>query len=272
VPFEDEVTAGATPSLYPLARLMDDQETVVVAVVDTNTARLFLSQRGLLRELRGLDENPKFFSMMKGANAMNQARYQNHTLSLRKRFAREAAERIEALVTEYGATQVIVAGDAVATPRLRAALSPRVAALVREEPLHLDITTPRDAIWEEVEPMIRETEADQDRSVVERLIDATLANGLAVTGLEQTRAALEAGQVDTLAISSGARLPEGTRSQLISLAATTDVDVEIVDNSPDLDAMGGVGALLRYRHSAERGVYLPPSIHGATAPSDQPDR
>ena len=267
VPFENEVTAGATPSLFPLARLLDDQETVVVAVVDTNTARLFLSQRGLLRELRGLDEDPKFFSMIKGTNAMNQAHYQRYALTRRQRFAREVAERIEKLVAENGVTQVILAGDAVATPGLRAALSPQVAALVHESPLHLDIDTPRDAIWDEIEPMIRETEAEQDRSIVERLVDATLANGLAVAGLEETRAALEAGQVDTLAISSGARLPEGARSQLISLAAQTDAEVEIVDNAPALDEMGGVGALLRYRYTSVRRVYIPPSGQGATPQS-----
>ncbi|HEU0028796.1 MAG TPA: hypothetical protein VFQ25_16945 [Ktedonobacterales bacterium] len=264
VPFENEVTAGATPSLYPLARLMDDQETAVVAVVDTNTARLFLSQRGLLRELQGLDEDPKFFSKIKGARAMNQAHYQRHALTRRREFAAEVAERIEQLVAEYGATQVILAGDAVATPVLRAALPPQMAALVHEEPLALDINTPRDAVWEEIEPLIRETEAEQDRTVVEQLADAALANGLAVMGLEETRAALEAGQVDTLAISSGARAPEGTRSQLISLAAQTDAEVEIVDNSPEFDAMGGVGALLRYRLTPTRRVYIPPSEQGAT--------
>ncbi|MGE5335406.1 MAG: host attachment protein, partial [Nitrososphaerota archaeon] len=259
VPFEDEVTAGATPSLFPLARLMDDQETAVVTVMDTNTARMFLSQRGLLRELQGLDEDPKFFSMLKGANAMNQAHYQRYALTRRRRFAQEVAERIEQLVAENGATQVILAGDTVATPGLRAALSPQVARLVHEVPLHLDIDTPRDAIWDEIEPMIREMEAEEDRSIVERLVDATLANGLAVAGPEETRHALEAGQVDTLAISSGAQLPTGTRSQLISLAAETDAEVEIVDNAPAFEAMGGVGALLRYRYTPARGVYIPPS-------------
>jgi hypothetical protein len=269
VPFENEVTAGATPSLYPLARLLDDQETVVVAVIDTNTARLFVSQRGLLRELRGLDEDPKFFSKIKGVNALNHAHYQRYALTKRQRFAEEVAERIESLVAEYGARQVIVAGDAVAWPRLLAALSPQVAALVHQEPLSLDIGAPRDAIWDEIEPMIRETEAEQDRSVVERLVDSALGNGLAITGPEETRMALEAGQVDTLVISSAARLPEGARSQLISLAAQTDAGVEIVDNRPELDAMGGVGALLRYRYSPTQPVHMTPPSQDTTHQDSQ---
>ncbi|HEX9037943.1 MAG TPA: hypothetical protein VF808_13240 [Ktedonobacterales bacterium] len=246
-PFENEVTAGATPSLYPLARLLDDQETVVVAVAQTSAARLYVSQRGMLRELERLGEDPKYFSILKGSNAMNQAHYQRYALTRRERFAEEVAERIGKLVTTYGAKQVILAGDASAAPQLRAALAPRVAALVREAPLHMDIDAPRDAIWDEIQPMIQEMEAEQERSIVERLMDAAQANGLAVTGLRRTRAALKAGQVDTLALSSRARLPEGTRSQLISLAEQSDAEIEVVDDAPELNAVGGVGALLRYR-------------------------
>jgi hypothetical protein len=39
-----------------------------------------------------------------------------------------------------------------------------------------------------------------------------------------------------------------------------------VDNSPELDAMGGVGALLRYRFTPVRRVYIPPSGQSATPP------
>lgn len=271
VPFENEVTAGATPSLYPLARLMDDQETAVVAIMQMNVARLFVSQRGMLRELKGLGENPKYFSMFKGANALDQTRYQRHALHMRERFAEEVAERIGELVAGYRAAQVILAGDSLATARLRAALAPQVASLVHESALRLEIETPRDAIWDEIEPMIRAMEQEQDRSVVEQLADSAQANGLAVTGLRRTRAALKAAQVDTLALSSGARLPEGTRSQLITLAEQTGAGVEIVDDAPELDAVGGVGALLRYRSPAFASS-ANPSPRKAKARSSSPGR
>ena len=50
-PFEDEVGADAVPQLFQLARLLDEQQTVVVAVVDSNTARLFLSRVGRLEDV-----------------------------------------------------------------------------------------------------------------------------------------------------------------------------------------------------------------------------
>lgn len=260
VPFETEVTARATPNLYPLARLLDDQETAIVAVVDSNAARLFVSQRGLLRELKGLAEDPKFFRMMKGAVAMNQAHYQRYAVTQRKRFAEEVAQHLSKLVDETGATQVILAGDAIATAALKAALSPDVAALLYEVPLRMDIGATRDEVWDEVEPMVRETEAEQDRSLVERLLGEALSGRLGVVGLEGTRAALEAGQTDTLVLLADAQLPPESRSQLISLAAKTGADVEVVEDSADLAKLGGVGALLRYRIAVAPRFSPPPQL------------
>lgn len=271
VPFETEVTARAIPSLYPLARLLDDQETAIIAIVDTSTARLFVSQRGLLRETQGLDKNPKHFRMLKTAHAMNQRRFQGHARVQRQRFAEEVAQRLSALVEETGATQVILAGDAVATPILKAALTPTVTRLLHEIPLQMDIGASRDEVWEEAEPLIREAEAEQGVSIVERLLDETLSGELGVVGLEQTRAALEAGQVDTLVLWHELQAAPETRSQLISLATRTSADVEVVDDHPEFAQLGGVGALLRYKATATQPVILP-HAPGATAdaPGSQP--
>ncbi len=59
VPFATEVMASATPNLFPLARLLDDQETAIVAVVNSHEARIFVSHRGLLRELTGTGARPE---------------------------------------------------------------------------------------------------------------------------------------------------------------------------------------------------------------------
>jgi len=260
VPFTTEVMARATPGLYPLARLLDDQETAVVAVVDSSAARLFVSERGLLRELQGLAQDSKYFRMMKGAVAMNQAHYQSYAVTQRKRFAEDVARKMGKLVEETGATQVILAGDDVATAALKMALSPKVAALLHEVPLRMDIGATRDEVWDEVEPILREVEAEQDRSVVERLMTEALAGRLGVVGLEETRAALEAGQADTLVLLADAQLPPESRSQLISLATKSGADVEVVDETVGMSPLGGVGALLRYRIGPARRVTLPPPL------------
>lgn len=251
-PFTTEVTVGATPNLYPLARLLDDQETAIVAVVDSHAARLFVSHRGLLRELNGLTRDPKYFHHMKGAVAMNQAHYQRYALTQRAHVAEEVARELDKLVSETGATQVILAGEDAATATLKAALTPHVAALVTSLPQHIDFGANRDAIWDEVEPIIREVAAERDRSLVERLMAEALAGRLGVVGVEETRDALAAGQVNTLILLDHANLPDELRNQLIGLAMKTGAEVDIVDDSVALAPLGGVGALLRYRTTAVR--------------------
>src|ERR1051326_3420087 len=60
-PFEDQVTVASQPDLFQLARLVDEHETAVVAVVDSNTSRLFATRRGVLHEVGGSDQPPKYF-------------------------------------------------------------------------------------------------------------------------------------------------------------------------------------------------------------------
>src|SRR5262249_7935011 len=49
-PFENQVSAGPAPDLFQLARSLDEAETAVIAVVDSNTARLFVRRAGVLEE------------------------------------------------------------------------------------------------------------------------------------------------------------------------------------------------------------------------------
>ncbi len=247
VPFETYVSARALPDLFQLARLLDDQETAVVALAHTNAVRLFVTHRGGLREVRGLSDDPKLYHMVHSANAMNQAHYQRHAATVQAAFAREAAEQIERLVDREAATEVIVAGETRGVSLLRRALAPRIAGMVRELPHSLQPDAPRDAIWEEIAPLLADAEAERDRSVVQRLVDALRANALGVAGLARTRRALLNGQVDVLVLAGEAPFAPEARSELIEWATKTDAAVEVVDHSETLQQLGGVGALLRYR-------------------------
>jgi hypothetical protein len=247
IPFENQVSARAAPDLFQLARLLDDQQTAIVAVVNMHTARLFVSAQGLLREVRGLVDDPKYYHMIRGTNAMNQAHFQRHADTRRIEFMDETAQRIQELADREHAVTVMLAGATPSVARLRAALPPRVARLVHEVPLRLDIDAHTSTIQQEIEPILSEVEADQDRGAIERVVSAIQSGGLGIAGLERARAALERGQVDTLLLASDVALPDEARSTLIELATTTGAAIEIADRSPVLRAFGGVAALLRYR-------------------------
>lgn len=249
MPFENHVSALAMPDLFQLADLLDEPEVTVVAVAHTHAVRLFVTHRGGMREVRRFTEDPKFFHQIRQTNAMNQAHYQRHARQVRADFAREVAKEIERLVQRTGATEVILGGDTVAFPILREALPPQVAQLVREPRVSLELDMSRDAIWEEIEPLLEQTQLENEQAIVEHLVEAVRADGLGVVGYTTTRAALETGQADTLVIMEDAPLSAEARSELIALAATTDAEVKIIAHDVSLDVLGGLGAFLRYRTS-----------------------
>jgi stalled ribosome rescue protein Dom34 len=79
-------------------------------------------------------------------------------------------------------------------------------------------------------------------------VGAVRAGGLGVAGLDETRAALEHGQVDELVLDPAAELDEAARGELVRLAQLTGATVEVVEGHDGLHRLGGIGALLRYRH------------------------
>lgn len=245
VPFDNQVSATPLPDLFQVARLLDEHETAVVAVVDSNTARLFVRHTGFLEEVGGPDDANVHYRK-RAMGGLNQARYQRHIDKHRADFAQQAATAIEHLVQQTGATRLILAGDEVAIPLLRPALSPVLAPLVQEEILRLPIRAPKEEVMAEIEPLLTQAEAEESHAVADQLISAVQAGGLGLAGVEQTRQALEQWQAEVLVLETGA-LDEPTRSMLVRQATQTGADVELVDQHERLHALGGVGALLRYR-------------------------
>ncbi|HEY8284940.1 MAG TPA: hypothetical protein VIJ28_11200 [Chloroflexota bacterium] len=245
-PFENQVSAGPVPDLFQLARLLEEQETAVVAVVDTNTARLFVTRLGSLEEV---DRTTRRY-LKNPIGGSNQNKYQRHIARHRANVAREVAAEIERVVDREGAVRVILAGDAVAIPLLREALSPPIADML-EDVRRIDILAPRQEIEHEIAPILARAEAAGSRSLADQLIDAVRADGLGVVGLEPTLWALEHGQADVLLLASEAPIDEETRGDLVRLATTTDADMEVVRDHARFHHLGGVGALLRYRHEQE---------------------
>jgi peptide chain release factor subunit 1 len=273
VPFRDSVSVGPTVDLFQLARLVDEHETAVVALVDTNTARLFVTRTGRLTEVSELDEPTDSFRK-RSIGGWSQARYQRHIDKHIADFARGTAAAIEELVDREDARRLVLAGDEVAITPLLDAMPAAVRQRVGDV-LRVDIRAPRDDLAAEVRMVLREAEADDSASVADAVIAAVRSGGLGVTGVDDTRRALEAGAVDVLVLSAVPGTPPDrsdahdarnladrgetreedeaggvdldTRNELARLAAATAADIEVATGHPALDHAGGVGALLRYR-------------------------
>ena len=245
-PFDNFVALEPLPDLFQLARLIDEHETSVIALVDTNTARMFVTRRGFLQEVPGLKDD-KFYSSKRNTGELDHKNYQRRVQNRRLDFAREMARELEALVAHELATRVILAGDAVAIPLLHQALSPQLEPLISEQTLTLDIRAPRDEVHAEIAPLLAQIEEDESHSVAERLIEEVRRQGLGVLGPQETRDALTHGQADTLVLGAEAALDDQARNELVYLATQTGAAVETVQGHDALRDAGGVGALLRYQ-------------------------
>jgi hypothetical protein len=245
VEFDTQVSAGPTADLFQLARLLDDSVAAVIAIVDTNTCRLFVTRRGGLVERPGPDE-PVDEHRRPDVGGWSQARFQRHVDMQDKRFAAEAAQAIERLVQREKATHVILAGHERAIGTLVPELSEPVRGLV-EHVARIQMRSSADDVREEVVPMLAALEEAEGTEVADRAVGGARAGDLGVTGIDATMAALEAGQVDELVIDETASIDEDLRGELIRQAALTDARVEIVREHPGLLRFEGVGATLRYR-------------------------
>jgi peptide chain release factor subunit 1 len=245
VPFETQVSAGPIADLYQLARLLDEHETSVIAVVDTSTCRLFVTRRGGLVERGGPDESPVEHTRH-DTGGWSQARFQRHIDEQDKRFAKEAAGAIAQLVEREAAQRVVLAGDERAISALDEELPKQVHELVAHVE-RIEVDAGRDQVTEEIRPLLAAIEEAEGASVADRALGAIRAGGLAAGGLEPVMRALEMGQVLELVIDESADIDQQIRSELVRQAALTDARVESVNRHPGLERFDGVVATLRFR-------------------------
>lgn len=251
VPFETQVSAGPTADLFQLAQLLEESEAFVVALVDTNTCRLFVTRRGSLIERPGPDEPPDEHERHH-AGGWSQARYQRHIDMQDRRFAREAAGAIERLVDRVHARHLILAGDERTISVLKPELSPALIAIL-DQVEHIEMRARSDEVAAEVAPVIAALRESESTGAVERVIAGVRAGGLGVAGVDAVAEALEAGQVHELVIDESAELDADLRPELVRLAARTAAEVVVVKDDSGLLALGGIGATLRYRVDTVRG-------------------
>lgn len=245
VELETSVAAGPTAELFGLARLLDESVAAVVAVVDSNTCRLFVTRQGRLQELPGPDEPPDEHKRHE-QGGWSQARYQRHVDMQDKRFGGEAAAAIERLVRRERAQHVILAGDQRAISVLDGEL-PEVLRPLVDHVASIEMRASRDEVRGEVWPIIAALEEADGQDAADRALAGARSGGLGVTGLDDTMKALEFGQVDELVLDEAAPIEDELRTELVRQAALTDARVELVRDHDGLGRFGGVGATLRFR-------------------------
>jgi peptide chain release factor subunit 1 len=259
---EHRLFIGNQPHLYPLARVIDEYPRYLALVTDTHSARILVFATNAVEKTTQI-EGTKTKHHKKGG--WSQARYQRHVENFHQQHAKEVVEAVAKIVREEAIDKIVVAGDEVIVPLLQEQLPKDVSERIVDV-LKLDVRTPEHEVLDSTIAALREKDAEDDRERVDQLIGAYRANGLACVGVENTRRAFEMGQVDELIItavpdaidvkspaetaepdSTEGTAEERTAGELIVLARTTAAKIRFIEDASLLDAVGGVGAFLRFK-------------------------
>jgi peptide subunit release factor 1 (eRF1) len=271
-PFDDHwMFVGSTPHLYPLAKLVDTYPRYAAVLLDTNKARILVF--GLAAAQR--DEKivgDKTRRSSKGG--WSQARYQRRADNVHMHHMKEVVETLDRIVREENLTQIVIAGEDVALPKLREQLPAHLAEKIVDT-IKLDRNASGDSILETTLTAIQQKDAETDAERVQELLDEWQAGGLGVVGPEATLTAFQMGQVDELIITGSVdslkpvqKLPEGAATdmqadtsapqsvddarlklsaELIKQAQQTSASIRFIEDAALLADVGGVGAILRFR-------------------------
>lgn len=258
------------PHLYPLALVLEAYPRFAVLLADTNSARLFVVAGNAVQQTERVEGTRTRRHKMGG---WAQARYQRHIDNYHLHHAKEVADALARVVREEGIESIIVSGNDVIVPLLKEQfpkdISDRIVDVIK-----LDAHAPEREVLDATVAAMREKDAETDRDRVEELLGAYRANGLACVGVDDTRLALEMGQVDELIITttpelidtstadlagkttgpaqSSARSADQTpeervANELVVKARQTSAKIRFIEDPELLAAVGGVGAFLRFK-------------------------
>ncbi len=265
----DLTRVGRSFHLEPLVPLVGRGEGVLVAVVGRERGDLYLLSGRRLEELvEHFDEQPGRHDQ----GGLSQARYQRHIDKLAQDHLREVAELVDRNVRRLRGPRLVIVCAEEIRAEFEELLSHDVlnaiigwaAAEAHARPAEL---------LEVVEPVLERWRVEQETSAVERWTEEAGRSGRAAAGWAQTLEAASDGRVDLLLFQAGAERAawecpacgrlgleggacplDGTRMEEsrdgLDLALHQTLahggTVWALRERRDLDAVEGIGALLRY--------------------------
>ena len=278
VPFEEDMFfVFDKPHLFPMARLIDQNPRFAIVLADTNAAQIYVFQRGRILDKEEIESEKTNRSEVGG---WSQLRYQRHNEEIHKKHAKEIIEELEKTVREDSINKIILAGnEVVVIPLLRDELTKdledKIAGTIR-----LDIKTPEKELFEAAEQAIHQHDTLRDKEKIDYLKEQNYDEGLGVTGVAETLKALENGQVQELYISANfseikynkadvvkvlknyapgadGEMPDASQAgqiadKLIRQALESAEHIYFIEDENLLEEFGGVGALLRFKMTANQ--------------------
>ena len=271
--FDDAFVVKARPHVRPLAGVIEEIVPALVVFVDGVHARLVSLTPA------GPSEEVTLRSDVEGRHAATgwadraQTRFHRHIEEHRGRHYEAVAQAVEELAQRLGVRRIVLSGEARAVGLFRDHLSTeldrRVVGVVSAAG-HEPMAT----IAERAAEHLARFDEQEDSEAVDRLLDADAKRGRAVTGLEPTLEAVNRNAVQQLYVLPGfgsigaicegcsalqppapsgrcrfcgdAAQPTELGEAMVGRVLASGGTVGVIHRHAELNAMGGVGAILRY--------------------------
>lgn len=249
IPVDSEVTAGPTPDLLQMVRVVEDFPRYAVLLADQKDAVLTIINRAARVgsiEVRGDDA-----ANHHQQGGWSQRRFQTRNEERRAHFARAIAEETRRALSEGNIDWLVVAAGDVMASALQAEFHEEVKKRIVGE-INLDIKTSYDEIRDATLPLVEAAENEREFQTVTTLLDQVGSKNRGVVGTEETLKALQRGQVMTCVMSSEFSAPGW---------ADYEMDVYGAGPIPDSHPAGGDVSKLYEVNLAEEIVRLTVVTH-----------
>jgi hypothetical protein len=258
-PIENQVSLGK-PNVMPLLWALDEYEPYLIALVDQNEARFFVSYLGSAEFQPGTTLKLDFGAEHFGDKAVRVAPQTGEYVtrgSVRDEFAdfvdehvaqlhRKVVDQIKVMTDKHHARRIILGGNEQAAHHVRSLMPDKLAESVVAV-LPIPILTYTQEMIEKAQPTALEYERQEEIKLVQEVIDLAKAGGRGALGWEAVRKALQMQQVELLILP----WPLVDDSQATDLALKTFASngkIELVHGEAAqlLGGEGGLAARLYY--------------------------
>jgi peptide chain release factor subunit 1 len=269
VPFSPQFVINSRPQIRQLVFLRDEFAGALVVVVATDTARIVEVQLGGITLEKALERDIPGRHKQGG---WSQMRFQRHIKDQMERHHKEVAEEVARLFENEKPAYLILGGQDHILASFKRFLPERLLGKVVAM-LPFDRNTPEPAILVHIRRTLESCEREQEEKLTRGLIQRAMSHRLAVLGVHDTLQAILTKQVYELLVNEGFSasgwhcrpcgvIGDGSLSLCTSCGAPASQAevgeemlqtvlrqggmVHVVHNHPQLQEVGGVGALLRY--------------------------
>ena len=239
---ETHFEVSPRPAIFPLVQMKDRFHRFVVVICTEETGRILEMTLGAVSE-EILTKRPEAAGRL--GRQWSREHFHQRRQEDTRRFIRDQVDIITNLMARRGLNHLILAGHPRHISPLREHLPKHIQSRVVGSVFHAPNGHDYSPLLQQAIDTFVQAEQDESKSTVERLHEQVRRRGLAVVGIHGCRRAIEQGAASELVISE--ELPAMDREDLVRLATSLDLPIEVCEDDELLQSHGGVGCLLRYR-------------------------